>query len=476
LRTFDDKNGYKIIDSVYENEPGGIRDRQLRFHTHLNTRTFDKWKRRLIELSILEKDEDGYYHLTQRSLVQYENNALCIPPDKRKKKNRRIAVRKSSLEERRTNAYMILITLAANGNYQYKESKNQLVPIPRVGVGISDFVTKERSLIQTSELDERILLGYNERFAYLNLGEQEFTQYINELKNHNNNPILRELTIDDYEFLSYVYVFDKPDLLTLELDGAFQTDNTKRIQINNDETEDKLLLIHDIYYDDIKDVINSKIVLNVNIPRTRRTLGLDVYYEDGFSIHMFDENRYVVADPLLKEFVLLCNQVLELVWWRMEYVYVNKLLPKMKGVRVTDRNHIQRSYFQWFRLIYGTNSRRTLDNFLRLDSSMIRKANSLKNKEKQQRGIDELSKHYRKSLLEIPQLLREGRTNTQSLVESIDRVIIKNYKRLGGEQFSGTREKYPTLTTSFLEISYPMFMRDIHRLKKRYNPLLVISD
>jgi hypothetical protein len=467
LRTFDDKNGWKIIDSVYKNELIGIRDRPLRFRTQLNIRTFDKWKRRLIDLSILEKDEDGYYHLTQRSLVQYENNALCIPPDKRKKKNRRIAVRKSRIEERRTNAYMILITLAANGNYQYKESKNQLVPIPRVGVGMSDFVIKGRSLLQTSELGERILLGYNERFAYLNLGEQEFMQYINELKNHKNNPILRELTIDDYEFLSYVYVFDKPVLLTLELDGAFQTHNTKRIQINNDETEDRLLLMHDIYYDDIKDVIKSKIVLNVNIPRTRRTLGLDVYYKGCFSIHMFDENRYVVSDPLLKEFVLLCNQVLELVWWRMEHVYVNKLLPKMKEVRVTDRDHIQRSYFEWFRLIYGRNSRRTLDNFLRLDSSMIRKANSFKNKEKLHQGINELSRHYRKSFSEIPQLLREGRTNTQSLAESIDRVIIKNYKRLSGEQFRGTREKYPILTPSFLEISYPVFIRNIHRLKKK---------
>jgi hypothetical protein len=398
LRTFDNKNGYRIINLVNKNEPRGIRDRNLRFSAQLNTRTFDKWKRRLIELSILEKDEVGCYHLTKRALIQYEKNVLSIPPDMRKKKNRKITERKSRIDERRTNAYLIIITLAANGNYQYIESKNQLIPIPRVGVGISDFVIRGRNGIQSSEVNNRILLKYNERFAYLGLGEQEFTQYINELKNFKNNPILRELNIADYEFLSYTYEFDKPDRTTLELDGAFQVDTRKRIQINNDKAEDKLLFMHDIYYDDIKDMIKSKIILNVNMPRTRRTLGLDDYYKNGFSMHMFDENRYVVADPLLKEFVLLCNQVLDLVWWRMEHVYVNRLLPKMKGVRVTDRDHIRRSYFEWFRLIYGKNSRRTLDNFLRLDNAAIRKANSLKNQTNSKESMSYLDTIERASL------------------------------------------------------------------------------
>jgi hypothetical protein len=474
LRTFDNKNGYKIIDSVYKNEPGGIRDRQLRFHTQLNTRTFDKWKRRLIELSILEKDEVGCYHLTQRAFIQYEKNMLSIPPDERKKKNRRIAERKSRIDERRTNAYLIIITLAAMGNYHYKESKNQrpelisiylplsrreidLVAIHRVGVGISDFTT-------SSDLDNRILLGYNERFAYLNLGEQEFMKYISELMNFDDKSILRDLKIHDYEFLSYEYEFDKPDSTTIQLDNASQFDRRKRILFNDNETDNKLLLMHDIYYDDINDISKSKIVLNVNNRKTRRTLRLDDYYGSDFSMRMFNEKRYVIGDPLLKEFVSLCNQMLELVWWRMEYAYVHKLLPKIKGERITG---IYKSYFRWFERLYGSQSRRTKDYFLTLNNTMIRKIKTLKDKGKRERILEILARDYRKTPSNMPQLLQDGEKNTQSLLESIDRVITKNYKRLSDREFMTTREKYPVLTDLFLEISYPVFMRDIHKLEHK---------
>lgn len=473
MRTFDDKNGYKIIDSVYKNEPRGIRDRPLRFHTQINTRTFDKWKRRLIDLSILKKDEDGCYHLSRQSLIQYENNSLSIPPDKRKKKNREIVERKNRIDERRMNAYLMIVTLAAMGNYHYKESKDRqpglismyfplsrkeidVVPIPRIGVGISDFTA-------SSELDNRILLGYNERFAYLNLGEQEFRQYISELMN-SDKPILRDLKIHDYKFLSYEYESDKPDSTTLKLYSASQFDRRKRILFNDNESDNKSLFMHDIYYDDINDIIKSKIVLNVNNPKTKRTLGLDDYYRSDFSMRMFNEKRYVVEDPLLKEFVLLCNQTLELVWWRMQYAYVHKLLPKMKGEKITGT---YKSYFRWYERSYGSQSRRTKDYFLTLNNTTIRRLKTVKDKEKREQMLDILSRDFRMSRLDILQLLIDGKRNTQSLLESVDRVIIKNYKRLSDVEFMITRAKYPVLTQSFLEISYPVFMRDIHTLEHK---------
>ena len=82
------------------------------------------------------------------------------------------------------------------------------------GVGISDFTRNEIEGIQ-STLDRRRFVIYNEVFAYLDLPREELEQYIHELSSGDGNPILKEITISDYEFLSYSFDIDKmiPTLL-----------------------------------------------------------------------------------------------------------------------------------------------------------------------------------------------------------------------------------------------------------------------
>ena len=69
------------------------------------------------------------------------------------------------------------------------------------GVGISDFIEELEEGTQ-STLDRRRFVIYNEVFAYLDIKPEVIQQYIDQLLTGNGNPILREINIDDDEFLS----------------------------------------------------------------------------------------------------------------------------------------------------------------------------------------------------------------------------------------------------------------------------------
>lgn len=443
MRTFDNRYGNKIIKTVYEHEPTGIRHRQLRLKIEMYSKTFDRWIDYLInKLKLLEKDKDNqqYIHLTEAAKIKLgKNRNTIIPEDNRKKKNNNIKTittfQNKEKKEARDNAYVILAFVASLGNIRY-EKKNMIYTDGKSmpGVGVSDFKKKkERQGIQ-STLDRRIFVGYNERFAYLNFTKGEIQQYISELKNNHNEPILKEITISDHKFLSYVYDIDNPHLIILNREGSVIGEDKLRLVINQEE-EDRLQFYHDIsttnnnHDNNIK--INSKLVFDINNERTRKLLRLDTYYKDNnnFSKSLWKEKRYIIADSLLQEFVIICNQILDHVWWRMDYAYI-------------DTPYIRKKFIRWYERVYGIH-RRKAETFLPLDEAKtkLKKLNKKKRKDRHER--------------------------VKGIIDSIDCSIIKNYSKLESQKFIQIQHKYKIVTMPLLDISYPEFLRELHKIKRK---------
>ena len=243
------------------------------------------------------------------------------------------------------------------------------------GVSVSDFRKKETEGVQ-STLDKRILIAYNERFAYFDFKESEMHQYTNELSDNHNSPILKEIRISDHKFLSYVYDIDNPNLITLNLEGhtmETEEDKSKLRLVVNQEKEDNLQFYHDIFYNENThhndEEICSKLIFDINNERMMRLLGLDTQYNNNnnnnFSKSLWKEKRYIIADHLLCEFVIICNQILEAVRWRMENAYPHKIWPKSKFPEIHKR------FRKWHDLVYGKH-RRTAETFISLDKAKVK--------------------------------------------------------------------------------------------------------
>jgi hypothetical protein len=199
-------------------------------------------------------------------------------------------------------------------------------PYHTPGVGLSDFVRKEKEGVQ-STLDKRIHVGHMELFARVDFTESEIQQYINELINH-DDPILKEIEISDYEFLSYVYDIDNPHLTILNREGhTIEEEKGKpklRLTINEDKEDGiSLRFCHDIICHDTNNhdndniKIDSKMVFDINNERSRKLLGLDDTYcflydnnNSKFSPAIWKERRYIIVDHLLREFIKICSFIL----------------------------------------------------------------------------------------------------------------------------------------------------------------------
>jgi hypothetical protein len=353
--------------------------------------------------------------------------------------------------------------VAAFGGYHYTSTDDIGKNIP--GVGVSDFINRNKKNARNQAvLHEGILVEHNEMLAYHKFTRKEIQHHIKKLRTR-ENPVLKELTISDHNFSCYVYDIDKPHLDTTTRDEGIAL----KKDIHREKVGNNLQFYHDFCYDqDINDITNSKHLIDIKTPKAREFCGLDAYYKHyriNFSKFLFQERRYVIVDPVLKEFTILCARTLNNVWWRMEYAYVHKLLPKQKGVRSTNPDHIHKSYFRWYELVYGSQIRRTRDYFLRLNEGIFRKIHATKDREQLQKLHNMLYRYYGGRLPDTLQICRSAKEDAKSMIRSIDRMIKQDYKRLNGDEFRHVRETYGIVTKPLLEISYPEFLRKIHRAK-----------
>jgi hypothetical protein len=213
-----------------------------------------------------------------------------------------------------------------------------------------------------------------------------------------------------------------------------------RLVVNPEKEEDKLQFYHDIFYNENThhndEEICSKLIFDINNERMMRLLGLDTQYNDNnnnnFSKSLWKEKRYIIADHLLCEFVIICNQILEAVRWRMENAYPHKIWPKSKFPEIHKR------FRKWHDLVYGKH-RRTAETFISLDKAKV-KLNKLKKKEQSDIYNNEAKK----------------------IIDSLDNFIIENYNKLESQRFIQIQQKYRMVTLPLLEISYPQFLRELH--------------
>ena len=206
MRTRDNKNGYKIIETVYESEVNGIGFRQLSRKTGLYQKSLSSWLKYLIELNIIKKDLVGRIHLTDDAIKKYNTNTLIIPQDPRSKKvknNQRKQFNIKELGENYREIIILILCLAAFGSKQpreYKKSKLGLMivrnPIdsqqtymygatqPLTGIGLSDLINKLPIKSSNSPNKKAFLPKYytnydnNELFGYLRLSHNNAQKYI----------------------------------------------------------------------------------------------------------------------------------------------------------------------------------------------------------------------------------------------------------------------------------------------------------
>ncbi len=209
MRTRNNKNGYKIIKFVYEDESNkGIGFRQLSRKTGLYQKSLSPWLEYLTDLNITKKDSVGRIHLTEDSIKKFNTNNLIIPPDPRSKKVEKDQQRKKQLVIKEfgknyAEIIILILCLATFGNMkpiEYKKSKlglmivhnpidsrqtyiygttNQLLP----GIGLSDLINKLPKKSSDSPNEKAVLPKYytnynnNELFGYLKLSKEIAQKY-----------------------------------------------------------------------------------------------------------------------------------------------------------------------------------------------------------------------------------------------------------------------------------------------------------
>ena len=373
---------------IGQSEPIGIGFNEIQRTICCSSRTVNRYRKQLLGLNFIEYDSRGKLHITQKGKDLCHNeslqNHLATRSNRRQESFTKIHSKKNNIGNRNVTdkqthqecAHILLSVVAALGNHNFEPTDcpapgdsasfdirtgqlTFMTPTNHIpGVGLSDFTKNEIEGIQAT-LDRRRFVIYNEVFAYLDLPREELEQYIYELSSGDGNPILKEIIISDYEFLSYSFDIDgdDPNFITIVRDGARVNEDqlTHREVINEmgKYVKHKISFYHDICCsrDDFNGLeIGSKIVFNINNESSRRFLGLNDYYKkNNFSISTWKEKRYMIADESLRDFILICYRALDLVWQRMDYVHHHfKSRPKYKWTKT-----IRKRYIDWYKLVYG---------------------------------------------------------------------------------------------------------------------------
>ena len=226
MRTRNNKNGYKIINIVYESEPNGIGFRQLMRNTGIYQKSLSPWLKYLtIDLNFIKKDPKGQFHLTETALKKYNINNLIIPLDpnsKNFKKLQRKQYVKRKLGKNYAEMIILILCLATFGSVkpiEYKKPKVGLMVIPDPtdaqqtymygtdtkqsfpatvrGVGLSDLIDKlpHNNKSSYSPNKKAVLPNY-----YTNYGNNELFGYLRLSKGNAQKSIM--LLSDEYNILS----------------------------------------------------------------------------------------------------------------------------------------------------------------------------------------------------------------------------------------------------------------------------------
>jgi hypothetical protein len=467
-----------MLIAIERNEPLGIGFNEIQRAIRCSTRTIARNRKRLLNSNWIEYDSRRKFHITQkgkeachnetlRTLLAIQSNSFLESTTRApSKKNNLIHPKESGELGSRECTYILLSVVATLGNHNYKPTGNpepgdigsidiktgrpiSMTPTNhKLGVGLSDFTKNEKEGIQ-STLDRRRFVIYNEAFAYLHLPREELEQYIYELLSGDGNPILKEITISDYDFLSYHFDIDRddPNFTTLIRDGARINEDqlTHREVINGTGKygKYKISFYHDTYCS--RDNFNghdigSKIVFNIN-NESSKSLGLSDYYKNNnFSISTWKEKRYIIADEGLRDFILICYRGLDLVWQRMDYVHHHfRLRPKYKWTKT-----IRKSYIDWYKLVYGIH-RRIAETFLESNKPPCR-YRTLDSKDFQ--AICDLEQNFEPKALSW-----------------LDKEIVGTYNLVQNEKYVITRLKYKIIVEPLLRVCFPSFLREVLRIR-----------
>jgi hypothetical protein len=196
------------------------------------------------------------------------------------------------------------------------------------------------------------------------------------------------------------------------------------------------------------------------------------------------ERRYIITDPLLKEFVAIFWNIFGDINLRMKETYVYGLWPKEKvgknkfrSIKVMDmdgkNSTVYKSYMKWYKLLFGK-YRFTRSHFSRL----LRKKRSfeglcrfkkylermLQKKDLKYCSRDDIINSYNK-ILEMQQ---ESLKHARNLINSYDNNILSSYRILMMQEnkFAIIRHIYDDLVKALLDLIYPTFLRKLYEKQK----------
>jgi hypothetical protein len=509
LRTFSNNKGKQIIKIIEEYEPIGIGFRELQRKTGFASNTINRWLKRFQSLKLVEFSSKGKNHLSEYARQKYVDASIEIPldweskkyrrsiPIATKKKNGGISKRRESQERRRNDAYGIIISIAMDGDYRYRPTTEAKVGYPCMtdtdtceemifapyhlpGVGLSDFKKSKGP----ARLDRRIHVGYSELFADdvdNPFTEAEIQQYIDELKNM-QHPVLKQLDIFDmFNLLQFDNLnnnFAKINFLRLYNTNENYNRNSLQLIVNDREHHDNnnynLRLIYDFNCDNKDSLCIIKLIFDINDLHTIKFLELDTYYKNNnFSVSNWGEPRYIIANPLLREFIGLCWQILGMVLFRMEAAFVYKQWLTGKSLSNTNNltaRYVYGSYIKWYKHLFGCHrftqqsfsstekSRKSVDGLCEFEK-YLRK---LKYKGKRQ-GLQYCSiQEVEDSLSNIIKKKNKLHDDAKVEIRQYDKGIKEKYEILMSERYNEVWKRYDHVVKLLLYRFYPDFLRKLH--------------
>jgi transposase-like protein len=459
LKPLNEGIGINIIKTVYEYKPNGIWYRELQRKTGLHSKTFDPWIKRLREFNILTPPPENKV-LGKKVPIDLTNEA------RRDLKSVRISVylkkvlinntpkKLSRKEQIRLDAYLLISTIAAIGYERYELMpgkkieqgsvnyddffKNKVMTTidryKRPGIGLNDLLTSRKKIFKL--LDKRKNIGNNQQFGHIDLTKSETVQYLCDLKD-GRNPIIKEISKYDYEFFLLLIDNDDLDNYFLFRKGIEYSNNqSKQTIIDNDDKEDEsnLGLIYDIYYNKDYDTHVIKMIFDVNNEKTREFLELNSIYEsnkEAFSRSVWGEPRYIIADPLLQEFIIECIRLLWVLEGIMQYSY------KYKYKNLTS--NYRRAYLKWYKRLFGGKRTPILEN----------KRSNYDNIEKKWMKYDSDIRHYNTEMLSSSKkhytaVLSNKRHYTKMLSSS--------------KKYNIIHQRYSIISRRLFEVACPHFL------------------
>ena len=434
------KIGERILRTVGECELNPLWYREIQGRTGFRSKTFDPWIKRLRKCNALSQPPKNKIlgkkvpiSLTAESMIYYRDGSIAeylsiiFGNNIQRKKQ-------SNYKQERIDACLLISIIATVGYDRYelmpgkrlerrlkyidfivnKFSWTTVIPYSRPGIGLDDF-TKRLGIL--GKLDETKNMGINRLFGHISLTRSQLLEFIDDMK-EGKCPVLKLISIEDYEFSSFVYDIDNPHLKILIRNGGITEKSEFKYRYLVNEKDSKLHFYHDIYYDGNNNKVSSKLVFDANNIKTRKFLELESIYKndlESFSRSLWQEPRYIIADPLLKEFVTDCMNLLWASMDIMEYIYAYEywgLKPRYK-----------REYFKWSKRLFGTKTR-TLER--------------------------KRLKHYNPP------------TRKKELYEN----ILEHYKqKIFDRKYSVIRRKYSAISQPLLKIVYPNFLDSLRYSK-----------